>query len=945
MKCISVFLLTAALGMAADYITGQAARVVIGQETFTSQLYEPTEWVLGGVGGVAVAGNTLFVADSSRAGAGPLNHRVLIYPTLSTLVPDPTLELQYNRKCPVCLGSPCATCRGSASVVLGQPDFSKADQNTAATQNGLRLPTAVASDGVRLVVADTDHNRVLIWNRIPLTNNAPADVVVGQADFKTASLPGQVPNAKSLRGPQGVWLQNGKLYIADTQNHRVLIYNSIPTTNGASADVVLGQPNLTAFVEPDISQAKVDAQPTNMLNPVSVTSDGVRLFVTDLGHNRVLIWNRIPTSNAAPADLVVGQPDLTTSLPNNSFSTDSSGNRSKVMCDSNGTDSDGKPTFPDQCSSTLSFPRFALSDGTRLYVADGGNDRVLIFSKVPTSNGQTADFVLGQLGGDINQATDAADSLRAPNALAWDGSNLYVTDSYNRRINVYTPGENNLPYTGVRNLASQEIFAVGEITFAGTVKEGDEVTIKIGPGSDTGTVEYKYKIVKDDTFDKIVVAVTNLINAARNGEGDENVFATPNKSLQSVILTARKSGDLGNAMTLETSLSTNAVITATTSGATLSGGQDAAKIAPGTMVRVFGDNLGDSLASARPDQNPLPDTLAGVQVYLNGIKLPLQRVGPTNNPDNPSEWEIQAQVPFEIGDTTSVSVYVRTVRRSGSISFTTPRAVTIVAQNPGIYTYPPEPDTGIRRGQIFHGSSRATGTVSVDGTAAKGDVAKVTVEDREYSYTVQDGDTLATIRDRLVDLINQDPQVEAFSAGLFTRIRLRARIEGPDGNGIKFGASAPEGAQVIMTATNTTLCCANVKGAPVTYDNPALPGETVIVRSTGLGLPIADPASVADAEKEGVSNTAAAIRTGYKYIGPAPNGSANQPREFVSSLAGGKTANVLSAGLKQGEVGIYEVELELNSDIPTNPYTQVTIAQDIYVSNVARFPVVNPNPQ
>src|SRR5262249_8672786 len=141
------------------------------------------------------------------------------------------------------------------SVVLGQPDFTTTTLNAAATQNNLRLPTAVASDGTRLAVADTDHNRILIWNNISgLTNNANADVVIGQPDFKSVSIPGQVPNAKSLRGPQGVWIQNGKLFIADTQNHRVLIYNSIPTQNGVAADVVLGQKDFSTFVEPDISQ-------------------------------------------------------------------------------------------------------------------------------------------------------------------------------------------------------------------------------------------------------------------------------------------------------------------------------------------------------------------------------------------------------------------------------------------------------------------------------------------------------------------------------------------------------------------------------------------------------------------------------------------------------------------------------------------------------------------
>ena len=95
------------------------------------------------------------------------------------MLPRPTDPLTYNSKCPVCVGQ--------ATVVLGQPNFTTTTENLAATPTTLRLPTAVASDGVHLVVADTNHNRVLIWNRIPTTNNAPADVVVGQPNFTSTS--------------------------------------------------------------------------------------------------------------------------------------------------------------------------------------------------------------------------------------------------------------------------------------------------------------------------------------------------------------------------------------------------------------------------------------------------------------------------------------------------------------------------------------------------------------------------------------------------------------------------------------------------------------------------------------------------------------------------------------------------------------------------------------
>ena len=221
----------------------------------------------------------------------------------------------------------------------------------------------------------------------------------------------------------------------------------------------------------------------------------------------------------------------------------------------------------------------------------------------------------------------------------------------------------------------------------------------------------------------------------------------------------------------------------------------------------------------------------------------------------------------------------------------------------------------------MHGSANATGTISVDGTANPGDVATVMIEDRAYTYTVVADDTLATIRDRLIDLINQDPKVQAFAAGSFTRIRLRAKIPGPEGNGITFSAKVSDTAQVILSPLNVALCCANA--GLVTDDNPAIPGETIILFATGIGISL--PRYIE--------------HTGVAYDGPITD-----PVSFVSSLAGGKTANVLLVTLQPGEVGKYRVDLELNSDLPTNPLTQLTIAQDIYVSNIVTFPVANPNP-
>jgi hypothetical protein len=928
MKFLSVILLCAAAGSAADFVTGQAARLVIGQSTFTSQDANSSDTILGGVSGLAYAADTLFVADSNRVGSSPNNHRVLLFQNLSGMLPTPTTPLQYTRKCPACVGQ--------ATVVLGQPDFTTTTLNVTATPSTLRLPTAVASDGVHVVVADTDHNRVLIWNRIPTQNDQPADVVVGQPDFKSTSIPGNLPNAKAVRGPQGVWIQNGKLYVCDTQYNRVLIWNSIPTANGQAADVVLGQPNMTSFVEPDLTQQKNNVTANGLLNPVSVSSDGQRLFVTDLGYNRVLIWNTIPTSNGQAADVAIGQPSLTTSIANYGFTTDPNDTTQKqtpVLCStSNGTDLNNNPTYPAACNATLSFPRFVLPAGNRLFIADGGNDRVLVFNNIPTQSGASADYVIGQIGGSINQASDAADSLRTPQSLAWDGTNLSVSDSYNRRITVYSIGEVAVPYTGVRNAASLDIVARGTLTVGGTIQEGDVIKVNIGgtttTDSTTGTAtttggnDYSYTVKKDDTISSVISALADLINAFNGGAGDPNVYATPDFATSQVLLTSRVAGEAGNNVTYSVAVTaassaTTAQIAVSTGGTTLAGGGDAAKVAPGSLVSIQanpGTQLAFQSVAAPPDANPLPNDLGGTQVYFNGIRAPLMMVTPE---------KIVAQIPWEIADTTSINVFVRSTRPDGSVQVTSAVAATIVPANPGIFAIPnTQPSVGI----VYHGSSTAAGVISVDGTAHAGDIATVTIEDRTYNYTVQTGDTLDSIRDALVVLINQDPKVRATPSGVFDRILLQARVQGPEGNNIPYGASANSGASVIMTAIGDALCCANVADTLVTPDNPAVPGEMIYVLATGVGLPV-----LSDAISPYIS-------TGLKYPDTAPPTS---PQVFMNSIAGGKTADVISATLLPNSVGTYKVLLHLNPDLPTDPYSQLTIAQDIFVSNIVTLPIVN----
>lgn len=894
---------------AQQYSTGQAARLVIGQKPFGAAEPGASDTLLGALNGVAYGGNTLVVADSNRVGAEPNNNRVLIYRDLPNQIPG-RLDLitQSDSRCPACIGK--------ATSVLGQPDFTKVESPRAVAQATMNRPLGVAYNGRVLAVADTDNNRVLIWRSLPTSNEAPADFVVGHADF-TKNVATRALSAKTLRGPQGVWLdQTDGLWVADTQNNRVLYYGVV-TQNNPDAKVVIGQKDFGSNQQTTLAQVPVVRADT-MRNPVSVTSDGTRLFVTDLGLSRILIWNSIPTQNGKAADVVVGQPDMTSYFSNNV----------EKLCDSNGTTTDGKLTYPEMCAKSMSLPRFALSDGTRLYVSDSGNDRVLVYNKIPTDNAAAADAVLGQQSDQINQASDSAlpervaatDSFRTPGALAWDGTNLYVADSYNRRVLLYTPADFPLPLAAVRNAASPEVFAQGNVVITGTLKAKDKLTIKIGDSNVKDSEKsYTVTVVTDDTITAIINRFIALINA---GDGDPLVVVTPNYTYQALMFQARGSGPSGNTVSLATSVDPATSLTSlSASGTALAGGNDAARVAPFGLVTIVGDNLADYTSELQRLDRPLPLELANTRVYFDGVLAPLVLVSPTR---------IICQLPVVVTGSTSASGIIRTVRSDGRVTVSTPVAVRVIEQNPGVFadaSLPPAP------GIAFHFSSSATGTVSVDGAAQPGDEASISIRDRRYAYRVQAGDTLASVRDGLVALINaNDPEVEAFGSGTFTRVRLRARIPGPIGNGIPFSAKSSDGGvgssidgSVIMTATNTGLCCASEAGAQVTEDNPAVPGETIIVLATGLGL-------------VGPDEARNAMLTGQPYAGPL----LNDVTEFVSSMAGGKTANVLFAGLVQGLVGIYEVHLELNTDIPTNPQTSAYIAQSFQISNYFKIPVVNP---
>jgi hypothetical protein len=275
---------------------------------------------------------------------------------------------------------------------------------------------------------------------------------------------------------------------------------------------------------------------------------------------------------------------------------------------------------------------------------------------------------------------------------------------------------------------------------------------------------------------------------------------------------------------------------------------------------------------------------------------------------------------------------VRITHDDGSVTISSPVGIPVVGENPGIFAYEgSEP----RQAIAIHASSYALAVVDLEGTVQAGDTATISVDGRAYNYAVQSTDTLDSVRDALVALINANgnERVKATAAGQYDRVVLTAKVPGPDGNGIPITGTSTStvtaGATITVTALQSQTGGASVAGAPVTQDNPAIPGELISIYATGLG--VVGPDAAKNLENDG---------SVYPIDGPP-----NTPTAPVDNAqVGGRTASVLFSGLKPGMIGVYEVQLLLDTGLATNLTTQMYIAQDVFTSNIVTIPVVAPTP-
>ncbi len=482
---------TSTIGATTTY--GENAEYVFGQTDFTSNTYVGTTGNTLGPEGLSYDSTSgrLYVADT-------INSRVMIFDASVATIGATT------------------TYGENAEYVLGESDFITNSGGVRA-QNGLFSPSGVAYDPTteHLFVADSGNNRVMEFGTTSIGSNENALYVLGQTDangnptYTKGDINGG-PYAYGLSGPYTTTVDpiGHRLFIADTNDNRVLVFGLDPTDNitSATASYVFGQLDFT-------SGAATTTQ-SGLSNPCGLAYDPTtsRLFISDEGNNRVMVFDAsTSTLGTAPlgenAEYVFGQTDFVSGSPSR--------------------------------SQNQLYDPFAIAYDSvtgRLFVEDSGN-RVMVFDAststigATTTYGENAEYVFGQADftSGAGGTTQNRLKLNYPGGLVYDpiSDNLYVADTNNNRVMVFDASTSTIDATTTYGENAEYVFGQTDFTSGGGGIAQNELSSPFGLSYDPTTSRL---FISDEGNNRVMVfdASTSTIDATTTyGEDAENVLGAP----------------------------------------------------------------------------------------------------------------------------------------------------------------------------------------------------------------------------------------------------------------------------------------------------------------------------------------------------------------------------------------------------------------------------------
>ena len=296
-------------------------------------------------------------------------------------------------------------------------------------------PGGIASDGKYLYVSDTNNNRVLIFDLNNLTDQAKAVKVIGQNDMYS-----RIPSDDiyGLYHPRGIATDGKWLFIADNGNLRLVAYN-LTTLEAHVVPVPCGQIEDLAFDGNWLYTTATCAGTGRSL----VIYTNILEFLN--GETEFLENITLITEGGCSAIQVEAPVGL--SVDDKYLYVTDRGNSRVLIWDkqhiADNTPADYVIGYTDfECKDKVEDPAGSFegvygvaSNGKYIFV-DDGRGRILVFNRSKLSNGMLADYVIGRKDfNDVSLRQVATKSeLAVPRGLFADDKYLYVADK-----NFYNP--------------------------------------------------------------------------------------------------------------------------------------------------------------------------------------------------------------------------------------------------------------------------------------------------------------------------------------------------------------------------------------------------------------------------------------------------------------------------------------------------------------------------
>jgi len=388
-------------------LTASATWTVTGTPTATPSL-TITPSVTGTLTGILTASATLTVTGTSTV--TPTGSVSAVGSTTPTASPTSTPTVAPASSATPQLACPIAGIDPAAAWVMGQPDLSSvaANQGGSAGATTINYPWKVRAHGGIVMVADAANGRVLLYHG-PISSDGPAAAVVVGRPNATAPISG-VTALDTLLYPTGVDADGAHMVVSDYAQNRVLIFNGMPAADGVAASMVVGQSVVSAPGPQAPNDGHGSTFGLGLNGPYDAILAGTALVVADTGNHRVLVYDPVPNALDVSPTAVIGQADDFGDQPNRGGAAD---------------------------GTTLNDPRGLYWDGERLYIADSGNNRVLVYDGLPTVSGAAATFAIGQANLSATGASISASGLGYPTGVSGDGQHLFIADA--NRVQVFSP--------------------------------------------------------------------------------------------------------------------------------------------------------------------------------------------------------------------------------------------------------------------------------------------------------------------------------------------------------------------------------------------------------------------------------------------------------------------------------------------------------------------------